>query len=266
VLALQELTPSSMATLRPALVAAGYRPPFEQRELRPFNGHEHYHVALTTRAPLGPLVEARYREYSATRMGRGLLLGRAEWPGVGTVVLSSTHLESWIGKEEEMKVRADRKSQVREAAAWLRREAEQHGAAAAVLVGDTNWDDKDGDPLREMGAGWVDTWEAVGKPAAAKATCWWNRLDRCFVLSLRGGGVGQKLGAMDAWLASSGRAANAGGSSDGRGEAAAVTVSSVTLVGQDIPGEMMLDRRGKTKPLPVSDHKGLLVALDAAAR
>ena len=97
-----------MASPRPALAACGYRVPVEQREGRPYNGHEPYYVALTTRAPVGVLLEPRYVEYSRTMMGRGLLLGRASWPGVGEVVLSSTHLESFIGKEAATQVRAPR--------------------------------------------------------------------------------------------------------------------------------------------------------------
>ena len=34
-------------------------------------------------------------------MSRGLLFGRAEWRGVGSLVLSSTHLESYVGEEHQ---------------------------------------------------------------------------------------------------------------------------------------------------------------------
>ena len=78
----------------------------------------------------------------------------------------------------------------------LEREARQHGCVGALLMGDTNWADKDGDPLQVLGGGWVDAWEAVGRPQAAKATCGWSwRLDRCFVLSLRPDAGGRALGA-----------------------------------------------------------------------
>ena len=50
-------------------------------------------------------------------MSRGLLFGRAEWPGVGSLVLSSTHLESFVGAEHQAVVLANRRSQARGAAA-----------------------------------------------------------------------------------------------------------------------------------------------------
>ena len=50
-------------------------------------------------------------------MSRGLIFGRAEWPGVGSLVLSSTHLESYVGEEHQAVVLANRRSQARGAAA-----------------------------------------------------------------------------------------------------------------------------------------------------
>ena len=48
----QELTPSNLSLLRPGLLAAGYRAPFEQPlNQRSYNGQEAYFAALTTRAP-----------------------------------------------------------------------------------------------------------------------------------------------------------------------------------------------------------------------
>jgi hypothetical protein len=212
-------------------------------------------------------------------MSRGLLFGRAEWPGVGSLLLSSTHLESFVGPEKNQEVVANRRSQargaaaasrkrlqpiapeaatlrargcnlrarglqpcapetatlgisappplcfqLRDAAALLEREARQHGCVGALLMGDTNWGDQDGDPLHELGGGWVDAWEAVGRPKAAKATCGWSwRLDRCFVLSLRPDAGGRALGA-----AGGGPSAGGGG---GGGDGLAVRVAGVTLVG-----------------------------------
>ena len=67
-LAPQELTPSNLRLLRPALLAAGYRAPFEQpHDQRSFNGAEPYFAALMTRAPLGPLVAPRFVPYASRR-------------------------------------------------------------------------------------------------------------------------------------------------------------------------------------------------------
>ena len=135
--------------------------------------------------------------------------------------------------------------QLREAAALLEREARQHGCVGALLMGDTNWGDKDGDPLHTLGAGWVDAWEAVGRPKAAKATCGWSwRLDRCFVLSLGRDAGGRALGA-------SGGGPPGDGGGGGGGDGLAVRVAGVTLVGgEPIAGEFyehLNKRSGQTK-------------------
>ena len=44
--------------------------------------------------------------------------------------------------------RSTPRAQLREAAALLEREARQHGCVAALLIGDTNWGERDGDPLQ----------------------------------------------------------------------------------------------------------------------
>ena len=62
-----------------------------------------------------------YRVYACSMMSRGLLFGRAEWPGVGSLLLSSTHLESFVGPEKNQEVVANRRSQARGAAATSRK-------------------------------------------------------------------------------------------------------------------------------------------------
>ena len=195
----------------------------------------------------------------------------------------------------------------------LEREARQHGCVGALLMGDMNWGDQDGDPLHTLGGGWVDAWQAAGSPKAAKATCGWSfRLDRCFVLSLGHDAGGRALGA------SGGGPPDDGGGGSG-GDGLAVRVAGVTLVGgEPIAGEFyehLNKRSGQSKcasnsmrtghsdlsiciyreraegregtrargcaqptppnplracvhrrtPLPPSDHKGLLVQLEAGS-
>jgi hypothetical protein len=136
--------------------------------------------------------------------------------------------------------------QLREAAALIEREARQHGCVGALLMGDMNWGDKpeDGDPLHTLGAGWVDAWEAVGRPKAAKVTCGWSfRLDRCFVLSLGRDAGGRALG-----TSGGGPPADGGGGSGGDG--LAVRVAGVTLVGgESIAGEFYehVNQNGQSK-------------------
>ena len=51
--------------------------------------------------PLGPLRHARYHPYARSMMGRGLVLGVATWASVGDLALGCTHLESFIGHEQD---------------------------------------------------------------------------------------------------------------------------------------------------------------------
>ena len=46
-------------------------------------------------------------------MGRGLAFGRTAWPGVGEVLLGSTHLESFVGEEQRQQVLSSRQAQLR---------------------------------------------------------------------------------------------------------------------------------------------------------
>ena len=264
VLAMQEVTPSNMGVLRPLLREAGYHEIFEQQEGLGHNGQETYYVALAMRAPLGCPIGSRFVEFGSSRMGRGLLLARATWEGVGQIVVGTTHLESFIGPAENEQIKRARRQQLQQATRLLEREAQQHGCAAAVLLGDfnlNNEDDKEGNVLDGLSSGWHDAWEEVGRPKAAKATCGWSwRLDRCFVFPVSGHqAAGRTLG-------------SASGSSSSGPRSLAVRAASVALVGQSpIPGEYYDydDRRKGTtirKELPVSDHKGLLVTLEARPR
>eukprot|EP00854_Cymbomonas_tetramitiformis_P006096 gene6096-7316_t len=187
-LALQEVTDPQSRLLRPALAKAGYHAPVEQETSAP------YWVALSTRAPLEPLVGARTHEYTCgTMMGRALLLGRTVWPGVGVVVVGTSHLESFVGAEADVQVRRLRAAQLAEAGAVLCKEVRAHRCQLALLLGDMNWEDKkDGDALAVLGATWADAWQMCGRPPQSEHTYdgkqnamlahrFKNRFDRCFV-------------------------------------------------------------------------------------
>ena len=237
VLALQEVTEGTMAELRPALRRAGFERVEEQpMRARPSNGAEGYGVALATRAPLGPLRHAEYREYGDTHMGRGLLFGIAAWPGVGDVALGSTHLESFVGPENDAIVCASRRAQLTQAGGWLAAAARAHGCAAAILMGDMNWDDpKMPGGRASPGDGWRDAWEEAGSPKSEKVTCgrsW--RFDRCFVLATSGGG------------GSGGRALGGGASA---AAPPSLRVARVGLVGRDQVGTLTVPHNwGRSRP------------------
>ena len=42
-------------------------------------------------------------------MGRGAIIARARWPRIGLIAIGTTHLESWVGPEENAVVMAERK-------------------------------------------------------------------------------------------------------------------------------------------------------------
>ena len=221
-----------------------------------FNGAEHYGVALATRPPLGPLRGGRYVPYASSQMGRGLLLGRAAWPGVGTVALGSTHLESWVGEHMQVAVKEARRAQLAQAGRLLVEEATREGCGVAVLLGDMNWKDKqDGDALAAIGAGWSDAWVVAGQPKDGARTCWYDRLDRVFFW--------QRSAAPQNPFALAGGRPN--------GEGASVRGGRVAVVGREpIPGETYeytAKSSGKTsvKPLTPSDHVGVLVELRRAS-
>ena len=200
-IAVQELTPSLKAALEPRLVSeGGYRPLFHQPwDTCGFNGHEPYGVGLTTRPPLGPLLTKRYHPYRGSNMGRGLVIGTAEWlldaaasasatpvaaqqGSPPQIVLGSTHLESFVGVEHP--VHAERRAQLVEAGRILADELKRTPrGVCAMLMGDMNWkDDEDGDALQALGPGWRDALLDAGSPKGHVATCYSWRFDRCFYL------------------------------------------------------------------------------------
>ncbi|KAK3247316.1 hypothetical protein CYMTET_43180 [Cymbomonas tetramitiformis] len=253
-LALQEVTDPQSRLLRPALAKAGYHAPVEQETSAP------YWVALSTRAPLEPLVGARTHEYTCgTMMGRALLLGRTVWPGVGVVVVGTSHLESFVGAEADVQVRRLRAAQLAEAGAVLCKEVRAHRCQLALLLGDMNWEDKkDGDALAVLGATWADAWQMCGRPPQSEHTYdgkqnamlahrFKNRFDRCFVWRPHAEVSGR----------------DAGGAA--KAAAADVTISKVALLGRTpLPGLFLDKPRGGRivrVPLLPSDHFGLLTSL-----
>lgn len=89
-------------------------------------------VALGVREPLGPLCGARFSGFKDNNSGRRVALARTDWPGVGTIVVGTTHLESgWSdnkgGQAESYAIRA---RQLLEAAAMLTKEATACSARA----------------------------------------------------------------------------------------------------------------------------------------
>ena len=69
-----------------------------------------------------------------------------------SLALGSTHLESFVGKEVDAVVVAERRVQLAHAGRLLVDEARKRGCVGALLLGDCNWDDKvSGEALSALG-------------------------------------------------------------------------------------------------------------------
>ena len=88
--------------------------------------------------------------------------------------------------------------------------------------------------------GWVDAFEALGRPAECKATCYWLRLDRAFLYT---------------------PPAAAGAARPSSTLAAAGMVLVGKAQGPLLQGRTYTKASGKTAKLPPSDHRGLLVSV-----
>jgi len=252
VVGLQEVTPDQLELLRPPLARAGY-----QIEVQAGVGTSlPYFVALATRRPVGPLVGVRTVGFACgSMMGRALLMGRCAWAAGAELVVGTVHLESWVGRDHETRVIQLREGQLVEAARAIEAEVHSHGCCAGVLMGDLNWDDnKQDDPLRLVGSGWVDAWQSAGAREVDKysydgrrnkmlSNSFRTRLDRCLVYT------------------------NSRLSSTTADDPLAVpAISAMSLVGtRQVNSETMQKqfRNGNVKTVPLfpSDHFGLSTTL-----
>ena len=247
VVGLQEVTDDSFPHLQRELARRGFGTLFRQTSIAP------YYCCLASKSTL---VGVETVPFPGSRMGRGLLVARAAWPGVGDVLFGVAHLESFVGREVDAAVRAERRAQVARAAATLEAKAAAHGCAAAVLLGDFNWEDsKDGDALAAAGAAWRDAWRDRGSPKASEFTYdgrangmlkhgFKHRFDRVFVLDREV--KQQTLDAADA--------------------SRAIATTGFRLVGTAQVGTRTIQHEKKgTLPMFPSDHFGVEVTLEKRA-
>ena len=174
----QEVTDDSFPYLEAALKRQGFHSLLKQETPAP------YYCCVAAKKPLR---QVRTHPFPRSMMGRGVLSAVASWGDVD-VHVGVVHLESFVGKEHDAAVRAERKRQLAAAGAELQGRA---GTGLAVLLGDCNWDDRDGAvPL--SGSDWRDAWEEAGYPRDAQYTYdgranrmlshrYQNRYDRVFL-------------------------------------------------------------------------------------
>ena len=177
VVGFQEVTDDSFPFLEAALKRQGFQSLLKQTTPAP------YYCCVAAKKPLR---QVRTHPFPRSMMGRGVLLAVASW-GEVDVHVGVVHLESFVGKEHDAAVRAERKRQLAAAGAELQGRA---GTGLAVLLGDCNWDDRDG--AVPLGSDWRDAWEEAGYPRDAQYTYdgranrmlshrYQNRYDRVFL-------------------------------------------------------------------------------------
>lgn len=154
VVCLQEVVPRvHVAKLRPHLSAAGFglwpeAPPREEGD----------YVLIAARPPWR-IVDAAYRPFDDSPLGRGWVEALLEREGGARALVLTAHLESLRSGAES------RVAQVRQLDARLHEEPD----VPALFAGDTNLRKAEWD---EAGAAMTDAWVAAGSPARHRDT-WW---------------------------------------------------------------------------------------------
>jgi hypothetical protein len=154
----QEVVPALNVPLERVLQASGYKV-FSQPGA-------HYGCALAVKCR-GPdavaVLDAGWQGFTETNMARGFLHVRARLPNTEQQVLfTTTHLESWAGKDHTGMTQ--RRKQVQEMEAFCNQQLELYpNLQAAIITGDLNWDDERRNPVDAamstvLRTTWKDAW------------------------------------------------------------------------------------------------------------
>jgi hypothetical protein len=173
----QEVVPSLNVPIQRAMQASGYKV-FSQPG-------QQYGCALAVKCR-GPgavtVLDAGWQGFTETIMGRGFLHVRARLPpmtGASSdsteqqVLFTTTHLESWAGKDHTGKVQ--RAKQLQEMEAFCNQQLALYpNLQAAIITGDLNWDDERKNPTdavmsEVLRTEWKDAWSETKQP---KDTCY----------------------------------------------------------------------------------------------
>jgi tyrosyl-DNA phosphodiesterase 2 len=248
-LALQEVTLPILELLRPQLVQLGY----DVRVQNPCD----YFCALAVRDAKWETV--RELPFANSIMGRCLLYGRTTLPGVGSVLVATTHLESPMPRVSMYTT--ERQAQLASCFKTLGEAIKAHSPqpSAVFLMGDLNWTEG-GRPRRDRpsvltevrdGAvplpnNWRDVWEATHAGLDFFESCTYNSSTN----RMLSGSLSYRADRVLFW---------------GPG----MQPRAARMVGTEpLEGVTHVDKRGKVKPVYCSDHYGVLASfgfgLDAA--
>lgn len=156
--AFQELTHSLDEALFPLLESAGYRiirQPLDHPMFLPYGVALAVHQSLT-------FLDGSWKPYRYTKMDRGFVFARCHLPNGLTCVVTSTHLESFNGKDDNGS--PVRQNQLLEMEEFCNKHIEEKTADLAIMMGDLNWDDarkNPDDPVLDdvlTSVEWKDAW------------------------------------------------------------------------------------------------------------
>lgn len=159
--AFQEVVHSLDDALFPLLESMGYkviRQPLDNPIFLP------YGVALAVHPQL-TILDCGWKPYRMTQQERGFCYARCRLPNNSVCLVTSTHLESFMGKE--ISVKAARAQQLSVMEKFCNDQLDQQRADLAIMMGDLNWDDASrkpaDDPLESVlsSVEWKDAWKAT---------------------------------------------------------------------------------------------------------
>ena len=219
--ALQEVTPPILKLLQPQLVLLGY----DVRVQEPSD----YFCALAVRDAKWDTV--RELRFANSKMRRGLLYGRATLPGVGSVLVATTHLESPTPQAKT----AERQAQL--ASCFKALGDAMSGSSpqprAVLLMGDLNWTEvRDG--VLHMPMHWRDAWEVMHAGLGYFDSCTYNSRTN----KMLSGSLSYRADRMLFW--------------------GCLEPSAARMVGTEPLEGVTTVRNGVVKPVYCSDHYGVL--------
>ena len=157
-MAFQEVVHGLDEALFPILESAGYqmiRQPLGNPMFDP------YGVALAVH-PSVTVLDGGWNTYRFTQMDRGFVYAQCRLPNGLTCVVTSTHLESWAGKE--MNGSVERVQQLNAMEDFCNQLIETKRTELAIMMGDLNWDDTSRNPTDPVlddvlsSVEWKDAW------------------------------------------------------------------------------------------------------------
>ena len=158
-MAFQEVVHALDEALFPLLQAAGYqmiRQPLGNPMFDPYGVALAVHESVT-------VLDGGWNPYRGlTQMDRGFVHARCRLPNGLTCLVTSTHLESWAGKEMDGSVA--RVQQLNAVEDFCNKHIENKRADMAIVMGDLNWDDvskNPNDPVLDdvlSSVEWKDAW------------------------------------------------------------------------------------------------------------